>query len=188
MPTDQALLRRARHLEEDALVEIYTLYSSRVYRYALRLLGNADLAEECVAETFSRFLKALSRGGGPQDYLRAYLYRIAHNWVVDHSRRKPVEALDDKLDMILLAEDNLLADLEQGFERLRIARALRRLRPAQRQVIVLRYLEDCTNEEIARVMERPVGAVKALRQRALANLRQILIRENEQGDLETPTK
>jgi DNA-directed RNA polymerase specialized sigma24 family protein len=49
----------------------------------MRLLGHASLAEDCVAETFARFLKALQKRQGPRDHLQAYLYRIAHNWIVD---------------------------------------------------------------------------------------------------------
>jgi DNA-directed RNA polymerase specialized sigma24 family protein len=61
---DETLLQRARQLEEQALDEIYGLFSPAIYRYALRLCGSQALAEECAAETFSRLLIALSNGGG----------------------------------------------------------------------------------------------------------------------------
>src|SRR5512140_358374 len=88
--TDQDLLRRARLLEEQALAEIYDRWSPGLYRYALRLMGDADLAEECVSDTFRRFLEIVKNGRGPRDYLQAYLYRTAHNWVTDQYRRNPV--------------------------------------------------------------------------------------------------
>ncbi|HJS30247.1 MAG TPA: sigma factor, partial [Anaerolineales bacterium] len=84
---EQRLLEQARLLDEGALAEIYDRYSDELYRYSLRLLGDVHLSEDCVMDSFSRFLKALHRGGGPDTYLRAYLYRIAHNWITDHYRR-----------------------------------------------------------------------------------------------------
>ncbi len=80
-----------------ALAEIYDRYSPGLYAYAMRLLGDACLAEDCVSETFARFLKSLRAGQGPEAYLQAYLYRIAHNWITDHYRRQPMLDLDEDL-------------------------------------------------------------------------------------------
>src|SRR5512136_2363101 len=85
---DQAILERARRFEAQALEEIFDSFSQGIYRYAFRLLGDTDLARDCMSETFSRFLNALSHESGPDDYLQAYLYRIAHNWITDYYRSK----------------------------------------------------------------------------------------------------
>jgi DNA-directed RNA polymerase specialized sigma24 family protein len=66
-----------QHLDKNALVEIYEQYNPKIYRYAFRLLGDAELAEECVSETFSRLLQIVKKGGGPGEYIQAYLYRCA---------------------------------------------------------------------------------------------------------------
>ena len=88
MTDDTELLQQAWRFEEQALAAIYDRFSPGLYRYAWRLLGDVHLAEECVAETFSRFLHALQGGRGPQEYLQAYLYRVAHNWITDYYRRR----------------------------------------------------------------------------------------------------
>ena len=93
------LLKGARNFDQQALGEIYDLYSGKLYAYSMRLLGSQDLAEECVAETFSRFLLALKNGGGPQEYLQAYLYRVAHNWITDTYRRQPPPPLELKEEL-----------------------------------------------------------------------------------------
>ena len=77
--SEQELLQRASQLETAALAEIYDLYSPGLYRYAMRLIGDATVAEDCVAETFARFLRSLQKRLGLRDHLQAYLYRIAHN-------------------------------------------------------------------------------------------------------------
>jgi RNA polymerase sigma-70 factor, ECF subfamily len=179
---DRLLLERAQHFEGDALAEIFDCYNAGIYRYALRLLGDPDLARECMSETFSRFLQALQRGVGPSEYLQAYLYRIAHNWITDYYRSKTPPSLPLDLEMRSdPAKDphQVVAD-EMEIQQVRSALAL--LTPDQRQVIALKYLEEWENEEIARAMQKPVGAVKSLHHRAIESLRRMLGREMEIGD------
>ena len=81
----------AQQFDQQALAQIYDTYSPGLYRYSMRRLSDQDMAEDCVAETFSRFLQALKTRRGPQSFLQAFLYRIAHNWIVDHYRRGPTQ-------------------------------------------------------------------------------------------------
>ncbi len=173
MYNETVLIKLARRFDVQALTEIYDIYSPRLYRYAMRLLGDQDLAEECVAETFERFLQAMKRGGGPDQYLQAYLYRVAHNWITDHYRRQPaflpLEAMSgnpvgEQLDNDLILEQ----------DRTVVRTALTMLTPEQCQVVVLKYLDNLDNQAIARVVNKPVGAVKALQHRALNTLRRII--------------
>jgi RNA polymerase sigma-70 factor (ECF subfamily) len=172
----QALLERARRFETEALENIFDTYSPGIYRYSYRLLGDAELARECMSETFSRFLEALRREGGPHKYLQAYLFRIAHNWVTDYYRSKvpPAMPLDVDLRADPTEEPHHAVARHMAGEQLRSALAL--LTPDQRQVIVLRYLEEWEIESIAQVMDKPVGAVKALQHRAIEALRRIFSR------------
>jgi hypothetical protein len=71
---ETALMKGAQAFDADVLAEIYDCYSPGIFAYAIRLLGDSTLAEDCVSETFSRFLKTLRAGSGPQDHLQAYLY------------------------------------------------------------------------------------------------------------------
>lgn len=178
MTSEPILLQRARQFDVEALAEIYDYYSPRIYRYAFRLLGDADSAEECVAETFGRFLSMLHERKGPERYLQAYLYRIAHNWVTDQYRRSPgtlpLESASSVADSTGLHQ---IASQHENQERIRAA--LNRLTPEQRQVIVLKYLEDLSNEEIAAAIAKPVGAVKSLQHRGLAALERILGAEED---------
>jgi RNA polymerase sigma-70 factor (ECF subfamily) len=174
MPNDQKLLQRARRFEMEALSEIYDTFSPAIYRYAIRLLGDVELAEECVADTFSRFLMALKNGKGPCEYLQAYLYRMAHNWITDQFRSKvlPTLPLDFELRSDVDDDPSQLFTHEVDLQRVRAA--LKLLTPDQRQVIALKYLEDLDNTYIARVMNKPVSAVKALQHRGIKSLRRML--------------
>ena len=179
MDTDSDLLKRARTLERQALTEVYNGFSPGLYRYAIRLLGDPDLAEECVAETFVRFLRAVHRGGGPRQHLRAYLYRVAHNWVTDAFRGQPLLPLPKQPvghDPASPGPDEVL---HRQLEGERVRAALSRLTPQQRQVITLKFLEGWENREVALALRKPVGAVKSLQHRALRALRRALTAEEE---------
>ncbi|MCA1900472.1 MAG: RNA polymerase sigma factor [Chloroflexi bacterium] len=174
MLSEQELLTQAGQFDTRALAEIYDLYSPRLYRYAARLLGDDNAAEDCVAETFSRFLKALRSGKGPRDYLQAYLFRAAHNLIVDHYRRQPVtEELDDNLPESETVEETAALNLSQS----RVREALFQLTSDQRQVVALKFLEGWDNEAIAQALNKPVGAIKSLQHRALAQLQKLLLDE-----------
>lgn len=165
------LLSKAKRFDQGALAEIYDAYSPGLYRYAYRQLGSREGAEECVAETFSRFLNALKRGKGPSQNLRAYLYRIAHNWITDQFRRKspPLEPLNPDIQSSPGQHPEKIADAHMTKELIRTH--LNQLTPDQRQVLTLRFIEGWSNQEVALTMNKPVGAVKALQHRGLKNLR-----------------
>jgi RNA polymerase sigma-70 factor, ECF subfamily len=174
---EKELLEGAKRLDSVALAAIYDCFNRGIYSYSLRLLGEPDLAEECVAETFSRFLHALHKGSGPQQYLQAYLYRIAHNWITDNYRSKP--AYSTELDENIPDESrpSLPQSLDTSMEQTRMRTALRQLTGEQRQVIALRFLEGWENEEVAAALNKPLGAIRALQHRAIATLRKILAEE-----------
>ncbi len=179
MTSEDNLLELARRFDEQALVEIYDRYSPGIYRYASRLLGDPDLAEDCVAETFSRFLIAINQGKGPGKYLQAYLYRVAHNWITDQYRRGPPPSVSLEPEFHSNPGPGPDEALAVATEQQAVRLALSKLTADQRQVVTLKYLEGWRNQEIAQALEKPVGAVKALQYRALNALRRHLAVDEE---------
>ena len=177
--SEEALLRLARSYDQAALAEIYDRYNLGIYYYALRFLGDPMLAEDCTAETFSRFLRALQGGGGPNENLKGYLYRSAHNWITDYYRREPVPAIVLSDDFPGQGSDDPLEQTELRITQRRVRTALRLLTPDQRQVIFLRFVEGWDLAEVAASLNKPAGAVKALQHRAIAALRKMLVEEEE---------
>jgi RNA polymerase sigma-70 factor (ECF subfamily) len=176
---EKQLLLLAKQYDQNALAEIYDLYSPGLYRYAVRLLNNPDLAEDCVAETFSRLLNALRNHGGPKDYLRAYLYRVAHNWITDLYRREPITQSDDYVHLQADPSSNTSELVDVILEKEKVRTAIKLLTPDQRQVVVLKFLEGWSNAEVAESVKKPIGAVKSLQHRALGSLRRILSEDGE---------
>lgn len=172
MSEERDLLQRASQFDHQALAQIYDAYSPGIYRYAMRLLGDISLAEDCAADTFSRFLSSLQRGQGPRDHLQAYLFRIAHNWVVDHYRtRAETIELDDSFRS---EADVPEKEAAKRIRQRQVREAIRQLSPDQQKVVTLKFLEDWSNEEVAKVLHKPVGAIKSIQHRALDSLRRLL--------------
>lgn len=174
MNDEYDLLERARQLDEQALAAIFDQYYQPLYRYICLQIGHVQTAEDLTAEVFSRLLEALHNGKGPRRHLRAWLFRVAHNLVVDevrHGGRILDQALSEELT------DGPGA-LEEQVHTVILAReahsALHQLTSKQRAVIILKYLVGMSNDEVAHSLSLPVTAVKSLQHRGLTSLRRKL--------------
>lgn len=174
MVDDSAMLEAARKLDRTALAAIFEQYAPVLYKYALRLTGDPAEADDVVGDVFSQLIDHFSRGKGPRDNLRAYLYQIAYHRVIDGSRqRKHTTALDDFMASgpeeapSSQQEDNELLDELQ----LAISRYLTE---DQRNVIVLRFMEHFSLQEIADITAKDINNVKVIQSRAVARLREAL--------------
>ncbi len=175
----QARLRQARALDRAALAAIYDDYHQPIYRYIYRQVGDVETARDLTAEVFQRFLQTMHQGGGPERHLAAWLYRTAHNIVVDYYRRQQHRrhlALEEDLAD---ATQSTAESAERHLSATRVRAALQHLTPDQQQVVALKFLEGLSNQEVAAVLDKPVGAVKSLQHRALAALRRQLAPDRE---------
>ena len=152
--------------EPHDVAALYDRYAPELYRYIYHRLGAKTFAEDLTAEVFVRLLN-LKRA--PDDW-RAYLYRIAHNLVVDSLRKHP-HILEEANESIADVRNDPVERAEILDEQRNLRQAIARLTPEQQQVVVLKFLEEMSNTEVARILNKPEGAVKALQHRALTNLR-----------------
>lgn len=170
METESSLLDAARMMNEEALVKIFDLYSSALYRYAFRICGDPVRADHIVGDVFTKLLEQLSMGNGPTTNLRSYLYESAYHQMIDEARysqrQVPLEvALSLRQDAHLSLEDQLL--LRQVLHAIP-----NELTDDQRHVIVLRFLEGLSVRETAAIMGKTVDHVKVIQNRALTKLRE----------------
>ena len=169
-PGDGRLLERLRGGDPAAFEEIVVAHRSAVYRVARRVLGNHEDADEAAQMTFVRAWKALSRFRGDAS-LATWLIRIALN--VSRSlraSRKPVECMGEaeRIPDATEASDTALGRDE---ERRRLRRAVAKLPPRQREVVILKVFSEMTYGDVAAVMQLSEGTVKAHLHQAVANLR-----------------
>jgi RNA polymerase sigma-70 factor (ECF subfamily) len=162
MATDEALIGEVAHGSEPALRELLRRYESPLSHFIYRYTAGRDV-EDLYQETWLRVVRAAARFE-PGKRFSTWLFQIAVNLCRDWRRRAPPEASD-------AAGETAAAE---GVERIDagvdVLRLLGRLPPQQREVLILRYFHDLTEDETAAVLECPKGTVKSRMHQALARL------------------
>jgi RNA polymerase sigma-70 factor, ECF subfamily len=177
------LVERASKHDQSAFAELYNTYVDRIYKYVHYKVGNAADAEDLCEQVFLKAWEAIGRYKWCGYPFSSWLYKLAHNLVVDHyrTRRDPMP-LNDLLYTPLEPADPENA-LRTTVEAEEINQAVAQLTGEQRHVIQLKFVEGYSNFEIAEMMNKKEGAIRALQYRALRSLQGILQSEEER-DLE----
>jgi RNA polymerase sigma-70 factor, ECF subfamily len=166
------LVRRVRANEPLAFDELYARYSPRVFGYLFqRLNGDAEEAEDLTADVFTRVYEKIDNFQPQGAPLSAWVFRIAHNRLIDTIRRRPRQTQVTLEDAPELTSAPVFGEVDQQVALDQIKAGLSRLTPEQRQVIVLRFLEGKSLAETAAAVNRNEDAVKKLQARGLAALR-----------------
>lgn len=176
---ERELVRRAKTGDPTAFAELYRRYQPKIHRYCFYRVGNPETAEDLTAEVFVRMVERIDDFHYRGRPLLAWLYTIARNLVTDHYRHQG-QATHLELNEGLVADGT---DLDHqahiALEQTRLTYALSQLTEDQRQVIILRFFEGADNATTARILDKTVGAVKALQHRALVSLSRLLDAEDD---------
>jgi RNA polymerase sigma-70 factor (ECF subfamily) len=179
---EEQLIRRARQGDLAAVSDLYNLHVDRIYQYVRYRTGDDLTAEDITAEVFLRAIESLGTYQDQGAPFIAWLYRIAHARVVDYwrsSNRRQTAPLDDPLLQDSLVETD--EGIEKDFVQHRLLwSALRHLTDDQQNVIILRFVQGLSNAEIAQLLGKTEGAVKALQRRALEALARLLNQDQAQ--------
>ena len=172
---EQDLVHRAQNGDKEAFTELYETYFSKLYRYVVVRIGNRAEAEDMTQQVFVKAYKSISSYRWKGVPFSAWLFRIAHNLVVDFFRKeskRPTVPLEESL---MASNDNVQQIVERRLDVERVMAATQQLTAAQREVISLRFAGGLAIAEVARVMGKSEGAVKALQHSAIAALRRVLL-------------
>jgi RNA polymerase sigma-70 factor, ECF subfamily len=184
-------LSAARRREPAAVTRVYTAYAPALFRFFMSAVSDRHLAEDLTGTAFVSAIEALPRFRGPVEALGGWLFQIARHDLYDYRRkqqRSRIEPLDDNLNEAALA-DGAVDPEEVAIERLegsRVLAALRELSPDQREVLLLRMAGGLTAPEVAAIVGKTTGAVKALQHRGLASLARVLGLRSPQEAQERP--
>jgi len=149
--------------------DLYDRYFDRIYAFALTRAGNRGAAEDITADTFRQAFENLSRFEWRGVPFSAWLFRIAANAATTYYQRSSKEqALPELLGESEASWENRLIEVET---RTQLFQLVKRLPKDQRRVIVMRFGEEKSINEVAQAMGRTEGAVKALQHRAMETLR-----------------
>ena len=166
------LVRRAAGGDFEAFVKLYGIYLDRIYRYVFYQVKNKMTAEDITENVFIKAWKAISSCNGKEQTFSSWLYRIAHNHVIDIFRSQQKERTIE-MDAIAELRHPGLA-LETELEHKELLDSMACLPPNQRQVIILKFIEGLDNCEVGQIMGKNQGAIRVLQMRALTKLREKL--------------
>jgi RNA polymerase sigma-70 factor, ECF subfamily len=173
------ILDKAISGDYDAFGELYQENIQRIYNYIYYRTGNRSDAEDLTARVFQRALRHIGTYKKTEVPFSAWLYRIAHNLVAnfyrDNNRKREVSIEDHEIN--LPQPEHLETTLIKNEQVESLLYVIRKL-PSDRQlVIILKFVEDMSNIEIARILGRSEGAVKSLYHRTLLDLRDLTEKE-----------
>lgn len=170
-----AVVTRAQQGDAAAFAELYEEYSPLVFRFLRRRVdGSDEIVEDLAEDVFVKVYEKLDRYVERGLPFTAWLYRIAHNHLVDYLRSRPRYTAHSLDDVAEVAERHAPAAYGRVLDQQSLEPAMARLTPEQRQAVEHRFLEGLSVAETAAAMSRSEEAVKKLQARALANLRRHL--------------
>jgi RNA polymerase sigma-70 factor, ECF subfamily len=176
--SDPELVALAQRGVEKALGALYDAHSQAVFRYFKARLGNQQAAEDLTGEVFRRMLTGLPQYRAVGLPFRAWLFRIAHNLLVDYYRQEgnstlvPLQQAEQQMD-----EDDPASVAERKLTFEQACRVVAELDLSQREVLTLRFLSGLSLHETALALNKSEDAVKALQRRGLMALRLTLADE-----------
>jgi len=150
---------------------LYEQYYDRIVRYIFVRINDQSEAENLAGDVFLRALKSLDSYKGRKEQMQVWLFRIAHNLVVDYVR-KMSKRKDISIDDVAIADRLNIEDvLEAKLDVRRLTKALQQLTPAQREVIGLRFFAGLSSGEVSKILGKSNGAVREMQRSAVAVLR-----------------
>ena len=171
---EKRLVFLAIERDQSAFAELYDRHVVRVYRHIYYMVNDAREAEDLTAQSFLKAWEAIDRYKERGAPFIAWLLRIAHNLTISHlrSRRDHSELDDGFVDQ--KRDGNPQESLEQAADERSVRDAVLKLREEQRQVIMLRFVEELDYTEVAAMIGKSVPAVRVIQHRALGNLRKLM--------------
>jgi RNA polymerase sigma-70 factor, ECF subfamily len=157
----------------DEFVQAYELYADAIFRYCYFRLSDRDRAKELMSEVFTRAWDYLSRGEEVKS-IRPFLYRIAHNALVDEYRRHKTDSLDAMEEEGFEPSDPDHVRMTDRAEVSNIHQLIEKLDPKYREVVILRYIHDIAVKDIANLLEEAENTVSVRLGRAIDQIKRLL--------------
>lgn len=171
LPNERQLVLQAQAGNSEAFGQLYDAYMERIYRFVYFRVEDQQTAEDITSQVFLKAWSNLDRFQFSRTPYLAWLYTIAHNAVIDHYRtRKVTTALDDVQLSQPDHSDAVESEIDMTAEMQSVKVALQTLTDDQQKVLTLKFIEGMSNNEIARLLGKREGAIRALQMRGLQAL------------------
>lgn len=153
-------------------LEFYDILGPKIYRHALFRTSSKESAEDITSETFLRAWQYLIETKKPIRDFRAFIYKVANNLIVDHYRRQPKEPIFLEYDELkAIPKPEKIPDITYEKDMEKILRALNKLNPEQKNILIWRYVDDLSIKEITKIAGKSRANIYVIIHRALKNLK-----------------
>jgi RNA polymerase sigma-70 factor, ECF subfamily len=176
---DKKLFFRVKKKDRDAFLEAYDLYTDDIYRFIYFKVGGEDEAKDLTSAVFLKVWNYVqSRGLDESKSLRAFIYKVARNSIIDHYRlsKQPSISIDDEEVKVSLVDESQDVESEamRASDMELIKKALPKLKDEYREVILMHYVDDLSFAEISEITGKSQGNVRVMAFRALKALKDII--------------
>lgn len=174
MSSEEDVVARAIKGDGEAFAQLYEEHFDKVYRYVHLRLGDRTEAEDLTQDVFTKALEAIGSYKWRSLPFASWLFRIAHNEVIDYLRKHERVEKVAMEDVTLVAESDPLYTTMRNIEIERLVEGIKNLSPAQREVISLRFGAELSIAEVAKALGKSPGTIKALQYNGIVALRNML--------------
>lgn len=169
----EGLVKEAQDGSHDSFAKVYDIFIDPIYRYVFYRVKAVD-AEDIVETVFLKVWEHLGKYKvSEKSSFSAWIFRIAHNLVVDYYRSTKNKGVDELLETIpdKKREHNPIDMTQQGLDRGVVKKAIFKLKKNYQEIIIYKFINDLSNKEIANILKRSEGSVRILQFRALKALK-----------------
>lgn len=170
---EEKLIKKAQKGENEAFAKLYDFYIEKIYRFIYIKTSNKSDAEDLTQQVFLsawQSIKSFRYEGHP---FSSWLYKIARNLVIDYYRKKKPQEIE--FSELLFELEEVKVNFEKDFDKNllieKVKSVLKRLPVEQQDVIILKFIDNLSNKEIAKILNKSEGAIRVLQHRALKQLK-----------------
>ncbi len=179
LSNEKKLWLRVKRGDEKAFAKLYDIYVDKIYRFVVLKINQTQKAEEIVQDIFLKLWKLSQRQDKEIGNLSAVLYQIARFTVIDYYRLNNKKTVEIEINEEKLIDEGrsievLDRKIDVEYDLQKIKQALNRLPEIYKDIIIMKFIDELDNSEIAQVLGKSEGNIRVLAHRALKKLRQLL--------------
>ncbi|NMB48124.1 sigma-70 family RNA polymerase sigma factor [Candidatus Kuenenbacteria bacterium] len=178
------LVEKIQKGDEESFGKIYDSYVDSIYRYVFLKIGSKEKTEEIAQDVFLKFWRFVREKENKVKNVNAFLYTIAKSLIADYYRaaekREETVMLEETIitEADLVAGESLDEEIDIGLDMEKIKAVLGELPQIYQDVIIMKFMDELNNDEIALALDKEEGHIRVLAHRALKKLRELLLKKN----------
>lgn len=173
-------MEEKNRIMEKIFLESYEEFSDAIFRYCLFQTSQKEVALDITQDTFTKTWQYLQKGE-EVDNIKAFLYRVAKNLIIDYRRKKKSYSLDEMMEagVDIGSDDDTEAEHDKAREKEKVLKTLEKMDDKHREILTMRYVEEMSIKEIADILEISHNHVSVMIHRSAQALKKVLHKEEE---------